>query len=52
MFYEIADELGIMIWQDFMFACAMYPTDPQFLATVTQEVTHQVGVFDVMTLKH
>lgn len=42
MFYEIADELGIMLWQDFMFACAMYPTDDAFLASVSAEVTHQV----------
>ncbi len=33
-FYELADELGIMIWQDFMFACALYPTDPNFLKSV------------------
>lgn len=31
VFYNIADEMGIMIWQDFMFACAMYPTDDVFL---------------------
>jgi len=43
MFYEIADELGIMIWQDFMFACAMYPTTPAFLASVQTEVTQQVN---------
>lgn len=30
-FYEIADELGILIWQDFMFACSMYPVDESFL---------------------
>ena len=42
MFYEITDQLGIMIWQDFMFGCSMYPVDEPFLASVTQEVTHQV----------
>lgn len=30
-FYNIADELGILIWQDFMFACAMYPTKIAYL---------------------
>ena len=29
--YELADELGIMIWQDFMFACSMYPTNEEFI---------------------
>ncbi|KAH3701562.1 hypothetical protein DPMN_076550 [Dreissena polymorpha] len=42
IFYEIADELGIMLWQDFMFACAMYPTHPAFIDSVKQEVTYQV----------
>lgn len=31
LFYELADELGIMIWQDFMFACSMYPANEDFL---------------------
>ena len=42
LFYRIADEVGIMIWQDMMFACALYPANPEFLATVDPEVTHQV----------
>jgi beta-mannosidase len=41
-FYELADELGIMIWQDFMFACALYPTDPNFLKSVDTEIVQQV----------
>ena len=41
-FYELADELGIMIWHDFMFACALYPVHQQFLASVETEVTQQV----------
>jgi len=41
-FYERCDELGIMVWQDFMFACMLYPTNPEFLDNVREEVTHQV----------
>jgi hypothetical protein len=41
-FYDLADELGILIWQDFMFACALYPTNDDFLHIVRQEVTQQV----------
>ncbi|KAL3278385.1 hypothetical protein HHI36_013713 [Cryptolaemus montrouzieri] len=41
-YYRKADELGIMIWQDFMFACAMYPTRTNFLSNVKAEVRHQV----------
>ncbi|XP_076456122.1 LOW QUALITY PROTEIN: beta-mannosidase-like [Babylonia areolata] len=41
-FYDLTDEMGILIWQDLMFSVAMYPTDPAFLYTVTQEVRYQV----------
>ncbi|XP_068954718.1 beta-mannosidase [Petaurus breviceps papuanus] len=41
-FYEICDELGLMIWQDFMFACALYPTDQAFVDSVRAEVVHQI----------
>ncbi|XP_044013469.1 beta-mannosidase [Aphidius gifuensis] len=37
-FYDIADEYGIMIWQDFMFACSMYPTNEEFIESVKIEV--------------
>ncbi|MEO8177711.1 MAG: glycoside hydrolase family 2 protein [Deltaproteobacteria bacterium] len=36
-FYELCDELGILVWQDFMFACSLYPSDPAFLANVREE---------------
>ncbi|GAB4561620.1 MAG: glycoside hydrolase family 2 TIM barrel-domain containing protein [Anaerolineae bacterium] len=37
-FYRLCDELGILIWQDFMFACARYPDyDPEFYAEVRRE---------------
>lgn len=41
-FYKLCDEKGILIWQDFMFSCALYPTNPEFLASVEKEITHQV----------
>jgi beta-mannosidase len=37
LFYELADENGVLIWQDFMFACSMYPGDSDFLASVKTE---------------
>lgn len=41
-FYEAADELGIMIWQDFMFACASYPAYPEYLESVEHEARQSV----------
>lgn len=37
-FYDLADEYGILIWQDLMFGCAMYPVFEDFLASVRTEV--------------
>lgn len=41
-FYDICDELGIMVWQDFMFGGAMVPGDPAFQENVRAEVAEQV----------
>ncbi len=41
-FYEAADEYGILIWQDFMFACSMYPATQDFLDNSRTETTYQV----------
>ena len=37
-FYDLCDELGLMVWQDFMFSCHIYPADEAFLADVAIEV--------------
>nr|XP_012145222.1 PREDICTED: beta-mannosidase [Megachile rotundata] len=42
LFYNLADRYGIMIWQDFMFACGMYPTTSEFLDSVKEEVIQNV----------
>ncbi|MBU1174691.1 MAG: glycoside hydrolase family 2 protein [Alphaproteobacteria bacterium] len=41
-FYDLCDELGILIWHDFMFACMPYPSDEPFLASVRAEAIQQV----------
>jgi len=41
-FYEMCDSLGIMVWQDFMFACAMYPGAENFLLNIEKEAVFQV----------
>jgi beta-mannosidase len=43
VFYDLCDRVGILIWQDFMFACNAYPEDdPVFVEQVRQEAVYQV----------
>lgn len=42
MFYEICDQEGIMIWQDFAYACAVYPQKEEFLKIVKEEAIRVV----------
>ena len=41
-FYDICDELGLMVWQDFMFACAVYNLTDEFDANIRAELTDNV----------
>lgn len=41
-FYDICDELGLLVWQDFMYACASYELDDDFEANIVQETIENV----------
>jgi len=42
VFYDLCDEMGILVWQDFMFACSMYPGNEGFLEKVRLEAEENV----------
>ncbi|MER3484133.1 MAG: beta-mannosidase, partial [Meiothermus sp.] len=41
-FYNACDELGLLVWQDFMFACGIYPAYLEFMESVSLEAEAQV----------
>lgn len=46
-FYDACDEYGMLVWQDFLFACGNYPAFPQFLGSVRRE-----AIANVKRLRH
>ena len=41
-FFDLCDSLGLMVWMDFNFSCALYPSDDEFLDNVRIEAEQQV----------
>jgi len=41
-FYDLCDEKGLLVWQDFMFSCSTYPATKDFLTSVEEEARYQV----------
>ncbi|KAI0097884.1 beta-mannosidase [Nemania sp. FL0031] len=41
-FYDACDELGILVWQDFMFGCGNYPAWPELLASIKREAEENI----------
>ncbi len=42
LFYDLCDEMGLMVWQDFMFACTTYPAEGEWLESVRQEAIDNI----------
>ncbi|KAJ3788678.1 glycoside hydrolase [Lentinula aff. detonsa] len=42
VFYDTCDELGLLVWQDFQFACGVYPAHDSFVASVRKEAEQNV----------
>lgn len=41
-FYDLCDQMGILLWHDCMFGCSMYPATEDFLENVRKEMEYQV----------
>ncbi|PYH91221.1 beta-mannosidase [Aspergillus ellipticus CBS 707.79] len=46
-FYQACDDLGVLVWQDFMFGCGNYPTWPELLESIKKE-----AIYNVRRLRH
>ena len=43
IFYNLCDSLGILVWQDMMFACSLYPTlEDDFINSVREEINQNI----------
>ncbi len=42
LFYDLCDEMGLMVWQDFMFACSTYPAEGQWVESVRHEAADNI----------
>ena len=42
VFYDLCDELGLLVWHDMMHACAVYPGDDRYLSELQGELSHQL----------
>ena len=43
LFYNLCDSLGILVWQDMMFACSLYPTlEDEFINSIQEEITQNI----------
>ena len=40
-FYDVCDDMGVLVWQEVAFACAIYPAHAEFAASVRAEIIHQ-----------